>query len=107
MLTARHIVLLRGANSCYVTYRETKLRGVPLAVILHVSDPQLFHRAILPLSCHLLVRHRLPATLVSLIIRHRRSLSFKVSATPKMYRSASLEPTQIDDLYSELVCTPY
>jgi hypothetical protein len=65
MLAARHIVLLRGANSCYVMYRETKLRGVPLAVILHVSDPQLFHRAILPLTRHLLVRHRLSATLAS------------------------------------------
>jgi hypothetical protein len=25
---------------------------------------------------------------------------------PKMFRSSSLEPNQIDDLYSELVCSP-
>lgn len=30
--------------------------------------------------------------------------SFKLNAWPKMYRSASLEPGQIDNLYSELVC---
>jgi hypothetical protein len=26
---------------------------------------------------------------------------------PKMYRSADLEPAQIDDLYSELVCVAW
>jgi len=30
-----------------------------------------------------------------------------VTSWPKMYRSASLEPDQIDDLYSELVCVPW
>jgi hypothetical protein len=107
-LAARHIVLLRGADSCYVMYREMRVRGIPLAVILHVSDPRLFHRAILPLTRHLLVRHRLLATLAELrIIGRRPPLLFKVTSWPKMYRSASLEPDQIDDLYSELVCVPW
>jgi hypothetical protein len=105
---ARHIVLVRGSDSCYVMYRESTLRAVPLAVIVHVSNLQLFHRAILPLTRHLLVRHRLLATVAELrIIGPRPSLSFKVPPYPKMYRSASLEPGQIDDLYSELVCVPW
>jgi hypothetical protein len=107
-LAARHIVLLRGADSCYVMYREMRVKGVPLAVIVHVSDPQLFHRAILPLTRHLLVRHQLLATLAELrIIGHRPPLSFKVTSWPKMYRSASLEPDQINDLYSEFLCVPW
>ncbi len=107
-LAARHIVLLCGADSCYVMYRETRLRGVPLAVIVHVSDPQLFHRAILAFTRHLLVRHRLLATLAELrIIGRRPPLSLKVTSGPKMYRSADLEPDQIDDLYSEFVCIPW
>ncbi|HEX6449013.1 MAG TPA: hypothetical protein VF060_06095 [Trebonia sp.] len=107
-LAARHIVLLHGADSCYVMYREMRHKGVPLAIILHVSDPQLFHHAILPLTRHLLIRHRMLATLAELrIIGRRPPLSFKVTSWPKMYRSASLEPYQIDDLYSELVCTPW
>jgi acyl carrier protein len=106
-LAARHLVLLRGADSCYVMYRETRIKAVPVAVILHVSDPAPFHRAIVPLTRHLLVRHRLLATLAELrIIGHRPSLSFKVTPWHKMYRSASLAPDQIDDLYSELVCVP-
>jgi hypothetical protein len=107
-LAARHIVLLRGQDSCYVMYRERRFKRVPLAVILYVSDPQLFRRAILPLTRHLLVRHRLLATLAELrIIRHRPPLSFKVTSWPKMYRSASLEPDQIDNIYSEYACLPW
>ena len=107
-LAARHIVLLRGKDCCYVMYREHRVKGVPVAVIIHVSNPRLFHRAILPLTRHLLIRHRLLAVLAELrIIGHRPPLSFKVTSWPKMYRSASLEPDQIDDLYSELVCVPW
>jgi hypothetical protein len=107
-LAARHMVLVRGPDSCYVMYRETRLKGVQLAVIVHVSDPRLFHRAIVPLTRHLLVRHRLPATLAELrFIGHRPPLSLKVPGAPKMYRSDSLEPGQIDDLYSEFLCVPW
>jgi hypothetical protein len=107
-LAARHMVLIRGPDSCYVMYRETRIRGVPLAVIVHVSNPELFHRAILPLTRLLLVRHRLLATLAELrIIGYRPPLSFKMPPSPKMYRSASLDPDQIDYLYSELVCVPW
>lgn len=106
-LAARHIVLLRGPDSCYLMYRKIRRKGVPLAAIIHVSNPQLFHRAILPLTRHLLIRHRLLATVVELrIIGPRPPLSFKVTPWFKLYRSASLEPDQIDDLYSELVCLP-
>ena len=107
-LAVRHIVLIRDPDSCYVMYRETRIKGVPVAAIVYVSNPELFHRAILPLTRHLLVRHRLLATSAELrIIGYKPSLSFKIPPSAKMYRSASLEPNQIDDLYSELVCLPY
>jgi hypothetical protein len=101
-LMAHHLVLIRGNDSCYVMYRK----GAPaLAVILHVGNPDLFHRALVPLTRHLLIRHGLMATLAELrIIEHRPHLSFKLRSWPRMYRSASLEPGQIDYLYSELVC---
>ena len=129
---ARHLVLIRGSDSCYVMFRERWWRGMPVfAAILRVSNPDLFHRAMIPLTRHLLVHHQLPATLVELrIVGHRPRLSLKLpypkalpgkhdwgmstsyaaryqgTIPPKMYRSASLEPGQIDDLYSELVCVP-
>ena len=107
-LAARHLVLLRGTDSCYVMHREMRVKGVPLAVIVHVSDPRLFHRGIVPLTRHLLVRHRLLATVADLrIIGRRPPLAFKVTSWPKMYRSASLDPDQVDDLYSEFLCVPW
>ena len=107
-LAVHHHVLIRGWDSCYVMYREVRSMGLPYAVLLHVSNPDLFHRALLPLTRHLLLRHRLVATLGELrIIGHRPRLSVKLNAWPKMYRSASLEPGQIDYLYSELACVPY
>jgi hypothetical protein len=108
-LAVHHHVLIRGQDSCYVMYREFRHKDVPLyAVLLHVSNPDLFRRAMIPLTRHLLVRHRLVATLGELrIIEHQPRLSFKLNAWPKMYRSASLEAGQIDNLYSELVCVPW
>jgi hypothetical protein len=101
-------VLIRGRDSCYVMYREIWHRGIPLAQILHVSNPELFHRALVPLTRHLLIRHRILVTIAELrFIGHRPPLSFKVTFLPKMYRSDSLEADQIDDLYSELVCVPW
>jgi hypothetical protein len=108
-LAVHHHVLLRGQESCYIMYREFRHRGMPLyAVLLHVSNPELLRRAVRPLTRHLLVRHRLVATLGELrIIGHRPRLSQRLNAWPKMYRSPSLEAAQIDNLYSELVCVPW
>jgi hypothetical protein len=108
-LAARHLVLIRGQDSCYVMYREFRYNDVPVfAMVLHVSNPDLFHRALIPLTRHLLIRHRLVATLAELrIIEHKPRLSFKLNNWPKMYRSANLEPGQIDYLYSELECVPW
>jgi len=108
-LAVHHHVLIRGRDSCHVMYREYRYKDVPLyAVLLHVSNPDLFHRALIPLTRHLLLRHGLAATLGELrIMGHQPHPSFKLNAWPKLYRSASLEPGQIDNLYSELVCVPW
>lgn len=107
-LGARHLVVIRGENSCHVMYREFRYKTVPLfAIVMHVSNPELFHRALIPLTRHLLIRHRLMATLVELrMIEHKPRMSFELYSWPKMYRSASLGPAQIDDIYSELTCLP-
>jgi len=106
---ARHLLLIRGRDSCYVIFREQRCKHVPCALILHVGNPELFRRVIGPLTRHLLVRYRLLVTLADLpIFEHRPRLSLMWPGLwPKMYRSASLEPGHIDCLYSELVCVPW
>jgi hypothetical protein len=107
---AYHLVLRRGSQSCYVMFRKVTRKNLPIfAAILYVSDPELFHRAVSPLTRYLLFRYRVVATLAELRIigpRPRFSLALR-SPRPKMYRSATLEPSQVDDLYSELVCVPW
>jgi hypothetical protein len=106
---ARHLVLRSGADWCYVVFRRDRRKGLPLfASILYVSHPEVFRRMVRPLSRHLLLRHGIPASLVELRIaghRPRPSLLLR-TPRPKMFKSARLRAEQIDDLYSELVCTP-
>jgi hypothetical protein len=129
---AHHLVLIRGRESCYVMFRKRWWRGRPaFAAILYVSNPSLFQCAVIPLARYLLVHYRLLATFAemrivgtrprtsfvlpqpkTLVQRHNSRVTrwyatkYQQAIHPKMYRSASLEPDQIDELYSELVCVP-
>jgi len=127
-----HLVLIRGSESCYVMFRKRWWKGRPVfAAILYVSNPSLFQRTVTSLARYLLVHYRLLATFAELRIvgirprtsfvlpypktlvrRHNSRITRWYAAKyqgmihPKMYRSASLEPDQVDELYSELVCVP-
>ena len=107
---ARHVLLMRGGEWCYLIFRKDRRKGLPLfASILHVSHPQLFRAMSGPLARHLLLRHGAAATLVErAVVEHRPRLSLVVeSPRRKMFRSPSLGPAQIDYLYSELVRVPW
>lgn len=108
-LASHHLVLTRGRQTCYVLYRKYRYKRAPLfALILHVSNPALLRRALIPLTRHLLVRHGLVATLAELrTVGYRPALAFTLNNWPKMYLSDRLEPGQIDYLYSELACVPW
>lgn len=107
---ARHAVLTRGDESCYVVFCKVRRKNLPLfAAILYVSDPALFRSMAGPFARHLLVRHGLPATLAELrVVRHRPRLSLMLRAPRrKMFKSSHLTADQIDYLYSELVCVAW
>lgn len=107
---ACHAVLIRGNEHCYVVFRRDRRKGLPLfASVLYVSNPPLFRALARRFARHLLVRHRVPAMLAEERIvgfRPRPSLRLRTPRR-KMFRSPSLGPTQIDDLYSELVCVSW
>ena len=109
-LAARHVVLKRGDQWCYVMFRKVRRKGLNIfASILHVSNPILFRQMARPLASHFLMRHGALATLTELrVLGHRHNPSILLrNHRPKMFRSPSLEPDQIDYLYSELVCVPW
>jgi hypothetical protein len=102
---ARHLVILRGEESCYVMFRRDRRKGLPLfASLLHVSNEELFREAYHHVLRHLLLHHRIPLTLVELrVAGHRPRASWMLrSPRPKMYKSASVTAEQIDYFYSEL-----
>ncbi len=107
---ARHVVLVAGDEWCYVIFRKDRRKDLPLfASLLHVSNPQLLRRLARPFARHLLVRHGAVATLAEeRILGYRPRLARQLGAPRrKMLRSAELEPDDVDDLYSELVCVAW
>lgn len=103
---AYHLVLRREAEHCYVVFRKDRRKRLPrvFASMLHVGNPDLFHRMLRPLCGHLLL-HGIAAMLAELrIVGHRPAGSIILaSSRPKMYRSSTLQPADIDYFYSELV----
>jgi hypothetical protein len=128
-----HLVLIRGGESCYVMFRKRLLKRQELFASIHyVSNPDLFRRSFTPLACYLLVHYHLLASVAelriistpprasfllpnpeALIRRHNSRITrfyaerYRIKFRSRMYLSSSLEPGQIDDLYSEVVCVPY
>jgi hypothetical protein len=107
---ARHVVVVKGGEMCYVMFRRDRRKNLPLfASILYVGNPELFPTVGRYVFRHLLVRHGIPATLAELrVVGYRPTPSIVLkSPRPKMYRSAGLRPDQIDYLYSELTCVAW
>jgi hypothetical protein len=105
---AIHLVLVRGAEHCYVIVRRERRKGAPVfASLLHVGRPSLLRKHVGLLGRHLLLHHGLLATLleVRLLGQHPR-LSYRLTQPrPKMVRAArgtALSPQMVDNLYSEL-----
>ena len=107
---AHHLVVVRGDETCYVIFRRDRRKGLPLfASFIHVGNPTLFQAAATDVHRHLLLRHRIPFTLNELrVVGSRPRWSHMLrSPRPKMYRSPTLRPDQIDYLYSELACVAW
>lgn len=107
---AHHVVLGQGDEQCYVLFRRDRRKGLPLfASVLYVSNPPLFLRMARSFGGYLLMRYRVPMTLVELRVSGGQPAgSFLLrSSRPKMFKSDSLQSDQIDNLYSELVCVAW
>jgi hypothetical protein len=107
---ANHVVLANKERHCYVIFRRDRRKNLPLfASVLYVSDTATFQRTVQGLGRYLLIRQQLPFTLMELRVVGRKPAGSILlrSSRPKMFRSSSLEASQIDNLYSELVCVAW
>ena len=85
-------------------------KGLPLfASFVYVGNPALFEDCRRSFIDTCLLRHRIPFTLNELrVVGSRPRWSHMLrSPRPKMYRSPTLRPDQIDYLYSELACVAW
>ena len=89
---AHHLVLTRGNDSCYITFREVTRKSLPIFVaIICVGNIELFHQGIVPSTRYLLIHYQVVATLAELRIIEP-SPSFMMSVPQlNMHESATLE----------------
>jgi len=106
---ARHVLLTRGDHSCYVIYRRDRRKGLALfASVLYVSDAETFRRVRRTFFRHLLGRGVLAALCEVRIVGTRPRGAFRLrSPRRKMFKSTTVGPHQVDDLYSELTCVAW
>ena len=101
----RHLAVGRAGAWCYVVWKRTRLKGITGAMIIALSDPELFLRCRLALGSHLLVHHGLSYTRVeSRLLPRLPTLCIELSGyRNKVFKSDTLTAADMSNLYSELV----
>lgn len=101
----RHVAVGRGSKWCYVVWKPTRLKGFTGAMILALSDAELFLRCRNALSSHLLLCHGLPYTRVeSRLLPRLPWPCIELSGyRKKVFKSDTLTAADISNLYSEIV----
>jgi hypothetical protein len=100
----QHLVVGDDRGWCHVIHRRAQLRNLPAALVLHISDRDVFARSFRRLANHWLGRG-LPITLVECRMTHGRPWPSLVQSgfNRKLVRTQSLDPATVDYLYSESV----
>lgn len=100
-----HFAVGRPGKWCYVVWKRTRLKGIVGAIILALSNPELFLRYRLALGSHLLVHHGLSYTRVeSRLLPRLPTLCIELSGyRNKVFKSDTLTVADMSNLYSELV----
>lgn len=106
---ARHLVLVKDDQSCYVQWRRERHKNLPIfSSIRYVSNPAFLRQAYPVVGRHLLVRFGAVGTLVEDRViggKIHPSLAIR-KAKARMYKSDTLHPENIDYLYSEITSAP-
>jgi hypothetical protein len=101
-----HLLIESRRGSCYLVFTRTRGRRRYFSHLHYIGTPAVFVRFLDRLKLHLLAVNRTPLIMLDarlaagLDLPHSRVVPLGV---PHVFRSSSLTPEQIDNLYSELI----
>jgi hypothetical protein len=101
-----HVIAYDNNNYCYILYTRVKNSRIPYCYIQHISNLDMFSKYSGPIRFEIAKAGKTPFILVDSRLVQEALLPFSFSLpfrAPKLYKSASLRPEQIDNLYSEAV----
>jgi hypothetical protein len=100
-----HLAVGDSKGQCYIVFKRHQIKGVPVARVLHISDPSVFHRLWRSISNALILRFGLFGVLSE--ARWLTQVPWpairRVNGQPKLLSGDLLDDHSIDDLYTELV----
>ncbi len=101
----QHVALANAEGSCHIIFKRQQLKKLPCAAILSVSDPDLFVRHHRILGHHFLFNHGFATTRIeSRFLHGLPKFSMQVHGyRSRMFRSDTLNASDITNLYSELM----
>jgi hypothetical protein len=101
----RHLAVGKAQAWCHVVWKPTRLKSMTGAMILAVSDAELFLRYRHTVGSHLLLRHGLPYTRLEsrLLPRVPRDCIELAGYRNKVFKSDTLNAEDMTNLYSEIV----
>jgi hypothetical protein len=100
-----HLLAYSDNRHCYLIFTIVKNRRVPYCYILYINNIELFSIYSYKIRSEISKIGRTPLVLVDSRLVKDITLPFSYNLPlrfPKLYRSSSLRPEQIDNLYSEL-----
>ena len=102
----RHLLLLGKADACYLVFTKTKGKRFHFAHVHYLGNGAVFARNLDRIRLHLLLSIGTPLVMidarfvVGLDLSHSREA---ILGVPHIFRSETLAPEQVDNLYSELI----
>ncbi|NHC34883.1 hypothetical protein [Scytonema millei] len=101
-----HLLIDNGKNYCYVIYTIVKQAFLSHCYIQYISNIQIFSQYSGAIRSEIMRHSRTPLVVVDsrLIAPFKLPFSYDLPFSfPKLYKSSSLKPARIDNLYSELI----
>ncbi len=100
----QHVIVGQAGDWCHVIYKRGEFKRLPCANVIYISDGAVFNRYLNRLSRHFFWQGMMTAHIERRFLAEVPGLAvIRTGFNAKQFLSSSLEPSDIDYLYSETV----